>query len=347
MSSSSTFRRARIIGLSATLAAAGLLVAPAPARAGVLDTPLSQTSAISSASGGCTSTGGPSVNTPGTFAADGVPVTTTASTSFTWTKTGDPTDVTTVSGTTTGTITATQAAGTLKTVDLSTSYQTALSSALGTAQACNAQVQVGSVYQAMFDLPTAKSVTVDVTTKGTYAVLALQNTSNPASSSDQSISYFLHSHATKEMYLPAGTYIFQIQGLGIHQAPTPAAPSPATKSGSLAAHVSFEEPGTAKAATSGTGTKYLDLGAARSCAAGSLTGTWKSKAGKGKGAKIKKAVFKVNGAKVRTVKKPKKGSTTTLTGLDPEQSIDVTVALKLVKKGAGTVTVERSYRPCG
>jgi hypothetical protein len=287
------------------------------------------------------------VTNPGNFAADGIPVQTSASTSATWTKTGNPADVTTVSGTTTSTITATQAGGALKTLDISAGFQTALSSALGTGQTCNAQIQAGVTYLAAFDLPTGKSVSIDVTSKDTYGVLVVQNTASTGSGSVQEVSYFLHSQVTKEVYLPAGSYVLQSQAIGLHQAPTPALASPATKSGSITAHMGFAEPGTASSATSGTGTKYLDLGAGRSCAAGSLTGTWKSKAGKGKNAKIKKAVFKINGAKVRTVKKPKKGSTTTLTGLDPEQTVDVTVSLKLVKKGAGAVTVERSYRSCG
>jgi len=345
MSFSSTFRRARVAGLAATVATAGALVAPSPAEAGVLDSPTSLTVATATGSGSCTSTGTANASNPSTFAADGVPVEMTATTSQTWTKTGDPSDVTTVSGTTRNTITATQAGGALKTLDYTTSFESALSSTLGAAQTCSVQLQIGVTYQALFDLPSARTVTVDVTSKNTFGALVVQSTNSVAGAA-QELSYFMHTHTTKELYLPAGTYVLQGQGNGIHQAPTPGVPSPPTKAGSVTAHVRFDEPGSARAAATGSGTKYLALDAGRSCADGSLTGTWKSKAGKGDNVTIKKAVFKVNGKKVRTVTKPEKGSKTTLKGLDPEKSAEVTVKIKLLAKGAGTVAVERSYRIC-
>lgn len=346
MASFSALRRARIGGLAASLALAGGLIAPAPAEAGVLDGPTSQNGGTTSGDGTCSSSGTPTTTNLGTFAADGVPVTTTASVNSTWTKGGNPSDITTASGTTTNKITATQAAGALKTVDISVNHQTAITSALGTAQDCEVELQIGVAYGASFDLPTPKTVTVDITSKNTYGVLLIQHASDSQSGSAQEVAYELHNQVTQEVYLPAGKYVMQSQILGVHNAPTPAAPSPQSKSGYLTAHIQIDDAGSAKDSASGAGTKYLALDAVRSCAAGALTGTWKSKAGKGKNAKIKKAVFRVNGAKVRTVKKPKKGKATTLTGLDPEQAAEVEVTLKLVEKGAGKITLERSYRPC-
>ena len=46
------------------------------------------------------------------------------------------------------------------------------------------------------------------------------------------------------------------------------------------------------------------------------------------------------------MKKPKKNTTKTLTGLNPDSPADVSVKMKLVKRGAGSVSVERSYLPC-
>ena len=132
-------------------------------------------------------------------------------------------------------------------------------------------------------------------------------------------------------------------------APTPTSSQPSTKTTSVKYHISFDTPGAATTAAEGDGTKYLTLADGRTCATASLTGEWKSKAGKGKNRKIKKAVFYVNDVKVKTVKKPKKKTTTTLTGLDPDQPADVEVRIKLAKKpkkGDRTVTVERSYLPC-
>ena len=61
---------------------------------------------------------------------------------------------------------------------------------------------------------------------------------------------------------------------------------------------------------------------------------------------VKKAVFRVDGAKVKTVKKPTKKQVTTLTGLNPDEMAAVSVTLKLVKKGAGKPAVERTYLAC-
>jgi len=129
-----------------------------------------------------------------------------------------------------------------------------------------------------------------------------------------------------------------------------AAPSPTnsvtSRTGTGVTDLTFEEPGAAMAAAEGDGGKYVDLAAGRSCGTASLAATWKSKAGKGKNVKVKKATFYVNGVKVKSVKKPKKKDVTTLPGLDPLKTLDVLVKIKLVKHGAGTVTVERSYLPC-
>ena len=46
------------------------------------------------------------------------------------------------------------------------------------------------------------------------------------------------------------------------------------------------------------------------------------------------------------MKKPKKNQVTTLTGLPSGKPVEVEVTIKLVKKGAGSVTVERSYLTC-
>jgi hypothetical protein len=110
--------------------------------------------------------------------------------------------------------------------------------------------------------------------------------------------------------------------------------------------MTFDEPGVATSAAEGDGSKYLKLSAGRTCANGTLTGKWKAKAGKGDDRTVKKAVFRVNGVKVKTVKKPKKKQTTVLTGLDPDEAADVSVTLKLVKKGTGQLSLERSYLPC-
>jgi hypothetical protein len=106
--------------------------------------------------------------------------------------------------------------------------------------------------------------------------------------------------------------------------------------------------GVADGAASGTGTKYLDLAGSLTCASHSVKGDFTNKAGKkvkhGQKPVIKKAVFFVNGAKVKSVNKPNKKTTVTLAGLPDTDTVDVSAQLTLT--GGGKVTVERSYLPC-
>ena len=111
----------------------------------------------------------------------------------------------------------------------------------------------------------------------------------------------------------------------------------------------FKGFGTAEGPETGTGSKYLKLANNLTCASHSVTADFTNKAGKKakKGQKpvIEKAEFFVNGAKVKTVKKPNKKTTVTLSGLPDTDTVDVSATLKL-GKGKGKATVERSYLPC-
>lgn len=344
MSQHTSSRRVGFAGLIVSLAAGTLLLAPAPAQAGVLDGPVSTATVTVSQDGTCTQSGIAPANA-GTFAADGVPVQATYATSGAVTKTGNPADVTNFSTSLTSTIEATQAGGVLKSVDVSASFQTSLAAALGTAQTCNASVQPGITYAATLDLPAARYVTLDVDSRHAIGVIQLVSTAGIYSGAAATVTYG-HGKGTQRAYLPAGNWQLIVQAADQLSASTPAVAFPGSKTSSVTLHLSLDDPGTPITTKTGDGSKYLDLAAGRNCAAGALTATWKSKAGKRDKVKIKKAVFRVNGVKVATVKKPKKGKTTTLTGLDPDTTADVLVTLKLVRKGAGSATVERSYLPC-
>jgi hypothetical protein len=343
-------QRARVVALVVMLAVAGVLLTPAPSQAVVLAATQIQAGIGVAKDVGCTLTGPGSVVSPTTtFAPDGVPVQVASSTANTIVKTGDPSDTTTANGSMTSTTTATQAAGALSTVDISTRLQTTVRAAKGSAQTCNATLQSQAIVSAAFDLPSPKYLLLDVDTVGlfgSFGVVAQNFSSGGVPAGTLVLDLFLHFSAEKRIYLPAGSYIVQAQLVGIHQAPTPAAPSPEEKAGDFTAHLAFVEPGLASSAGTGTGAKYVGLAAGRSCAAGSLTATWTPKAGKGKHAKIKKATFRVNGAKVRSVKKPTKKQVTTLAGLDPNAVVDVTVSLKPAARHGDPLTVERTYLPC-
>jgi hypothetical protein len=348
MSSSSSLRRTRIAGAALALAASGLLLAPAPAQAVVITGSTVDANLDFTAFGGpCTESGTGDVAGSTPFNADGVPVERTATSTTTYTRNGDPTDVTTLNSSVTSRVVATQANGALRTVDITQSFAANVSATKGLAQDCDAGVDnddSGVVFN--FDLPTAKYVTISVESVGTVGAFVLGDL---ATSDPQAVETFIigaHTTLTQRIYLrPGANMIGAFVGEDFLGAPT-VATDPTSRSGQATVNVTFDDPGVATTAPEGDGAKYVDLAAGRTCAAGSVTGTWKSKAGKGKNRKIKKATFYVNDVKVASVKKPKKQTTTTLTGLVSGKPADVMVKIKLAKKGAGTVTVERSYLPC-
>jgi len=343
----SSVGRLRGAGLVTALTAACLLAVPSPSHAGVLDTPQTQTGIGFNGSGSCTQTGAGNTSSPVTpFAADGVPVTTTSSSSATYTHNVDNTDVTTMTGTVSNTVTATQAGGALRTLDVHSTSLLTLAAAKGTAQACNASVSSQLANVAVFDLPSPKYVTARITSNGSFGAVVIQSSLGPIGGIFQTVNFFLHSDLTQRVYLPAGTWMVQLQAQSVIQAPTPSLTMASPRPGEADLYLTFDEPGAAAGAAKGDAGAYVDLAAGRTCGDGSLSATWKRKAGKGDKRTVKKAVFRVDGAKVKTVKKPTKKQVTTLIGLDPEEMAVVSVTLKLVKKGAGKPTVERSYLAC-
>lgn len=343
----SSSARAYGAGLVVALAAAGLSAVPSISHAGVLNTPTTQSTVAFGTGAGCTESGPGDVTSPLTpFAADGVPVTTTAASSATVTHNVDATDVTTMTGSITSTVRATQIGGALRTLDIDATSQLSLQATKGTAQACDASVSAVSMNVGSFDLPTPKYVTAQVRSKGAVGVIVLQNSLGPVGGGIQQIQYFLHSNLTQRIYLQAGTWIFQLQSQGALPAPTPALTMTSPSASLLDLSLTFDDPGSAIGAAKGDGNKYLGLATGRTCADGSLTATWKAKAGKGDNRKVKKAIFRVDGVKAKVVKKPKKRQKTVLTGLDPDEMAEVSVTLKLAKKGADKLAVERTYLPC-
>jgi hypothetical protein len=344
----SSARAATVVGVGA-LVAGGLAVAPTPATAAVISTSsvIADVSFSSSPTAGPCTTVGSAADQTVPFAADGVTKTAVASSSATVTRDADPTDVTTLNGTVTSTATAQQSGGQLSKVTVNTSYSASLSSTLGTAQKCGAEVSLAGGAQYAFDLVAPAYATVTLESHGGLAqVVAGQTLSGPLEQVAVAFGVGSHAVSTGTVLLPAGTNLI---GMHINQdgleAPTPTSSKTST-SGNAAMTVTFQTPGIATTATTGDGKKYVAPAEGRSCAAGTLASTWKSKAGKGENRKVKKAVFYVNDTKVKTVKKPKKKQVTTLSGINPERAVHLEVAIHLAAKGAGTVRVERDYLPC-
>ncbi len=341
-------RAATLVGAGA-LVAGTLAVAPVPATAAILTTPQVVASVgFDYNDTDCTATGSDaSQMIP--FAADGVGRTASAASSATVTHDVDTTDSTTLTGSVTSTATAYQSGGQLSKVTVNTSYSASVTSTLGTAQKCDAEVFTAGGAQYGFDLVAPTLVTVSLRTHGGVAqAIAGQGLFGPGTeiAIAGAIGGGQSSTSTGTILLPAGTnYVaMQVQQDAL-EAPSPTS-SKTAASGNASMTVTFQKPGNAATVADGSGKKYLAPAAGRDCSAGTLSATWKSKAGKGENRKVKKAVFYVNDTKVKTVKKPKKKDVTKLTGLDPEQAAHLEVVIHLVKKGAGKVSVQRDYLPC-
>ena len=335
-------RRPGLATAALVLGAGGLLLAPSPARAVTLGVPTIGADITFDKDASCSSSS-PSTAVPGSFAADGVPVTVTASSSDTISKPGDSS---TVSGSVTHTVSATAAGGVLKTVSIEDSFSASatLNSASST---CLAGATASSFTTFQFDLPTAKYLQVDSdVVEGEQVLNLFRSTVGGEPVFDTTLAaYSPHVLKSASYYVPAGSYTFLVSNQ-TYAFTLSATNTVTSRTGTGSVTLDFEDPGAATTAAEGEGGKYVDLAAGRSCATNSLAATWKSKAGKGKHARVKKATFYVDGAKASSVRKPKKKHVTTVAGLDPRKNLEVLVKLKLAKKGAGTVTLQRSYLPC-
>ena len=347
-----SFRPARTAAVLATAVALGglSLTSASPAGAVVLD-PISATQPSvefnydAPGAETCTESGAGDVSpVPVPLVADGLPHTTTASSSATYTHDTDLGDITNLAATTSRTVTVSQAGGQLSHLSVLDTFSATTSSTRGAAQRCNANVTAGSTAELAFDLIKPTYVTVSVTARGMIeqAVVASSLSALGGSGGDAILAAALAGgkHATGEgrVLLPAGTFYI---GIAYGQGGVTA---PASASGQAQVEVSFDEPGLAMSATTGKGKKYVELPAASNCTTKSAVATWKAKAGKKKHSKIKKATFKVENTKVGSAKKPVKKKTTTLTGLPTENAFTITGTIKLAS--GKTVTVSRDYQAC-
>jgi hypothetical protein len=302
-------------------------------------------------SGSCSRTGpGDSLVGPVTVVADGQPHSSGASSSLRATAPVPDTDDTTdLLASTTTTYTATPVAGVLSRLDVVVGLAAQVVTSKGSANTCNTRAQAQSRLNLSFDLPAPRLVTVTVAAAG--PVRGEATLSDPTFKLTDITAATGPTTIRSQTLLPAGTSQLVLDGLIVLDPPAPGAPQPTDSAGTVRTTVDVQVPGAATTESStGRADKYVDLADLRGCAAGSVAATWAKRAGKGDHRTVKKAVFTVEGAKVATVKKPKKGQVTTLTGL-PAGAVEVEVTLKLVKKkGAkgkpGPVTLTRSYLPC-
>jgi len=346
---SRSLRRLPAAALALVLAGGGLLIAAPPSHAATLD--LSQLGVAANfdkdeaAGHTCDETGpGDAASSIGTFAADGLPVSRSVSSSAVLTDAGVPADQTTMAGNVTTTATATQAAGQLSNVHVAGTASASLTTAVANTS-CGGNIEVGGDVVFQFSLAAPTLVTISAEAHHVMGVLEAGSLLGSSDDPDAALSFAIGAHgvSSSSVVLPAGTGFIGVSevSLGLN---APATATTLSRSGDFTADVSFQAVGAASSDQSGNAGKYVKLGDGRDCTAGALALTWSKKAGHGKHRVIKKATVSVNGVKVATVRKPKKNQVTTVSGLDPESAADVEVAFKI--KGKGKFTADRSYVRC-
>jgi hypothetical protein len=344
---SRTVRSVRTLALAGALAAGGLLASPAPSEAGAV-LGMTQTGADISFDDApplgvtCTQTGPGDATSVGTFAADGVPVTKTVSSSATIKDNANAADTTSLSATAAQTVTATAAGGQLSQVHFGTTASASVTTAIA-ATKCHADVEAGGATMFQFDLPADTLVTVRGSSHHMVGIFQAGNFISPSDDIQAVISYTAGSSGSSSAVLKAGTGFISISQSFLDLAAAATAGT-VSRAGDVSFDVTFQAPGVATATQFGSGAKYVKLSAGRGCPTGTVDLTWTKKAGKGDHRTVKKATVLVNGAKVKSVKKPKKKQVTHLTGIDPTGNARVQVVLKV--KDKGELYTDRSYVQC-
>ena len=146
-----------------------------------------------------------------------------------------------------------------------------------------------------------------------------------------------------EVLLPAGTYAV-ISALAVTWIGPQTASDPTVFSASPVATTTFEKVGSAKAKADGAAKKFVATDKAVKCTKAKLGAKFTGAAGKVKGGVIEKAIFRVNGKKVKTVKKPKKGHKVKLKKVPGPVDTHLKVTVRYAR--GGTATLTRTYWSC-
>lgn len=329
------------------LASTALVAVPAPAQAAAVTAATNYASRTVNETGPATcNSANTSSNSSAPFTSNGVAVTQSVSGTTTLVDTGDASDTSSIATSASSKVRATEAGGSMRTLDVDAAFAATFTIAQGAATDCDAQAQLGAQIQLTGVLAQPKWVTIDgeVPKGGTMQVI-FQRTAPVTPQVFEVVALLGNSkgRAHAEVYLPAGTYTVTTFTVAAWDGPQVAG-DPTSFSAKPFMHILFEPVGVAKDKATGTGTKYLKLKNGRNCATNQLQGKFKSAAGVAATAKIKKAIFKVNGAKSKVVKLPEKNDKVTLTNLPSADDVTVSVTLKLF--GGGSAKLTRDYRSC-
>ena len=344
-------RRALAVLGSGVLALAGLALTAQPASAAPWVGTLGQQTSFSNSGAGCaaSSTG---VSAPLTPVASNtlVPLNLSSTSDGTGPVAGD---TSTMVASVAGSLQINESGGNVTDFDVTANLTAGASRALGAASACSTSSLAAATLNGTFSTASAGLLDLDFSNLGTgYSSHTVTITRTapapPTSSLIFSINELGRTH--RLLAVQAGSYNMTVTFVA-QASDTNVAGQPG-RVANLRTHLhgAFKPFGVAEGPSSGSGSKYLTLTDSQACASHSVTADFTSKAGKkakkGKKPVIKKATFFVNGAAVRSVKKPNKNTLVTLTGLPADDNVEVFAQLKLQAKGKGTVTVERSYLPC-
>jgi len=315
------------------LACAGVAIgSPAANASSFMGLTMASGSSVSSGGTGCTAAS--SSTTPGgttTVSENGSAP--TLSTSGTMTTTGAGSDSITASTSMVGTARVTSNSSGPKAVDLNY-VGTAKAHSVLPASACSSTSSSSVTMTGNVTLTRPMILRMTVTTDAaTIGQVIMSGTHNTPAAAAFSINQAAKGTDQQVKVLPADTYSLVGQGSALIIA-TKSADRPA----SVHIHLDFLPIGAATGTQSGSGRSYVTLPGTRSC------GTHKVVARlKGKLAKARSAVFKVNGHKVRTVAKPHSGQSVAL-GLPDTKAVTVT-ATTTFKNGRKASTA-RSYYFC-
>lgn len=331
------------------LAGVGLVALPGTAHAVAVTNTSHQAIRQVSENGPATCTvGSPSVNDVSTFVSNGTTFTRTASGTSVITDSGDPSDTGTVNQSVVSKVRATEAGGQLASLHLDASITTSISSAQSLGTDCDPQALGAAVAAFETVLTTGRWVSFDGFLPGSgVAVMSWVRTSptTPSVSEQLVLQGTQKGRLHAEVFLPAGTYGGNVTITNVFNSPQTAS-DPTSQTVTPSIDVVLSAPGTAVAKAAGDGGAYAKLKNGVDCAKGQLKGSFTKAAGTKDKPAIKKAIFKVNGAKSKVIKgkKTAKGKKFTLKGLPADLNVEVQATFKLV--GGGKATLSREYFSC-
>lgn len=343
--------RLSALGATTALAVAGLGAVAQPASATALNG-VAQAAIDFEAGSGCTQAPADPSDQTGPLQSDGLGSDFTMSGSTVATKTGDPTDTTSMSASMHATSSATEAGGEVSTYDAAISGSMTSSAAKGALTACDSTNTVSLVNQGYLSVGAKTMLDLRTSARGgigTNVTITLQSLGGIVPAASYEVSAGQDGTVRRLIQVEPGTYVMTAQ-LYVSRDTLDVVATPTTSYG-LSVHADFRRPGEASTGAQGAGTKYVVLPDSLDCGTHSASVGYTKKAKPAKKKKghqvkptLKNATFYVDGAKVKTAKNPDRDTTTLLSGIAATDRVTIEAVVKV--RGKGTVDLRRTYLPC-